>query len=72
MHAPNCLMVRQSGLQGLRYLPPMIGQVLSGSTMWRFLNDTDDETASGLNRSLAAFRRRWWDLLPPDARRAVH
>ncbi len=31
--------------------------------MWRFLNDADDETASGLNRSVAAFRRRWWDLL---------
>lgn len=52
-----------SDFQGLRHLAPVTGPVASTPTVWRLLDEAGEETLAGLNRAVAAFRRRWWGLL---------
>ncbi|MEX5713851.1 IS1380 family transposase [Parafrankia sp. FMc6] len=52
-----------SDFQGLRHLAPVTGPVASTPTVWRFLDEAGEETLARLGRAVAAFRRRWWDLL---------
>ncbi|WP_045876867.1 IS1380 family transposase [Pseudofrankia sp. DC12] len=52
-----------SDFQGLRHLAPVTGPVASTPTVWRFLDEADEETLDGLHRAVAAFRRHWWSLL---------